>query len=64
MRRLCLGQLALHVAHVEVFAGQFRDDTENQVMKNRDLLTLEIAIVGVNFIGALIALGVACYFLR
>jgi hypothetical protein len=64
MRRLCLGQLALHVAHVEVFAGKFRDDTENQVMKNRDLLTLEIAIVGVTFIGDLILLGVTYYFLK
>jgi hypothetical protein len=33
-------------------------------MKIRGLLTLETTIVGVNFIGALIALGVACYFLR
>ncbi len=33
-------------------------------MKIKDLLTLETTIVGVNFIGALIALGLAYYFLR
>ena len=64
MRRLRLGQFDLHVAHVEIFAGQFRDDTENQAVKIKDLLTLETTIVGVNFIGALIALGLAYYFLR
>jgi hypothetical protein len=64
MRRPRLGQFDLHVAHVEIFAGQFRDDTENQAMKMKGFLTIETTIVGVYFIGAFIALGVAYYFLR
>jgi hypothetical protein len=44
------------------FAGQFRDDTENQAMKINDFLTLEIIIAGGSFIGAVIVLGVTYYF--
>ncbi len=63
MRGVRLGHFDRHLAHVEMFAW-FRDDTENQAVKIKDLLTLETTIVGVNFIGALIALGLAYYFPR
>ncbi len=59
MRCPRLGQFDVHV---EIFAGQFRDDTENQAMKINDFLTLEIIIAGGSFIGAVIVLGVTYYF--
>ena len=59
--RLRRGRLHLHVEHVEVFAGQFRDDMENQTMKLKELLDAEIA-AGVAFVAALLLLGVSVYY--
>jgi hypothetical protein len=60
-RRPRLDQPALHVTHVEIFADQFRDDTENQAMKLKELLDAEI-VAGVALVAALLLLGFGVYY--